>query len=85
MANALGKAPDYSVKTSEKYLDDEKQVRYRSSFIGVGWKNTDENGEERINLRLHALPVNGELVLWKYQPFDPENGKPKRSDDGKKR
>lgn len=39
-------------------------------------KNTDEGGEERIKLRLHALPVNGELVLWKYQPFDPEDGKP---------
>ena len=84
MANFVGQAPDYSVKTSEKYLDDEKQVRYRSSFIGVGWKNTDENGEERINLRLHALPVNGELVLWTYQPFDPENGQPQTA-KGKKR
>ncbi len=75
MANADTRTPDFTVKSSERYLNDEKQLKYRSSFIGVGWKNTDENGEERINLRLHALPVNGELVLWKYQPLDPENGK----------
>lgn len=74
MTNFIAQAPDFSVKISEKYLDDEKQVRYRSSFIGVGWKNTNEKGEERINLKLHALPVNGELVLWPYQPRDVENG-----------
>ena len=72
MAKFSAQPPDFSAKTSEKYLDDDKQVRYRSSFIGVAWKNTDEKGEERINLKLHALPVNGELVLWKYQPRDAE-------------
>ena len=72
MAKFSAQPPDFSVKTSERYLDDDKQVRYRSSFIGVAWKNTDEKGEERINLKLHALPVNGELVLWNYQPRDAE-------------
>lgn len=70
MTKFVAQTPDFSVKTSEKYLDGDKQVRYRSSFIGVGWKNTDEKGEERINVKLHALPVNGEVVLWKYQPRD---------------
>jgi uncharacterized protein (DUF736 family) len=72
MAKLVAQAPDFSVKTSERYLDDDKQVRYRSSFIGVGWKNTDEKGEVRINVKLHALPVNGELVLWPYQLRDVE-------------
>ncbi len=83
MANADTRTPDFTVKSSERYLNDEKQLKYRSSFIGVGWKNTDEKGEERINLKLNAFPINGELVLWKYQSFDPENGKP-RNDDSKK-
>lgn len=74
MAKFSAQTPDFSVKTSEKYLDGDKQVRYRSSFIGVGWRNTDEKGEERINVKLHALPVNGEIVLWTYQSRDSENG-----------
>lgn len=78
MAKSTPQAPDFSVKTSEKYVDD-NQVRYRSSFIGVGWKNTDEKGEERINVKLHALPVNGELVLWRYQPRDVEALDPSRT------
>jgi uncharacterized protein (DUF736 family) len=72
MSRFIAQSPDFSVKTSEKYLDGENQVRYRSSFIGVGWKNTGDDGEERINLKLHALPVNGELVLWPYQVRDAE-------------
>jgi uncharacterized protein (DUF736 family) len=69
MANAAARPPDFSVKSSEKYLDDKRQVKYRSSLIGVGWTNTDEKGEERINVKLHAFPVSGELVLWKYEPY----------------
>ncbi len=69
MSNGIARQPDYSVKSSEKYLDDNNQVRYRSSLIGVGWINTDEKGEQRINVKLHALPVTGELVLWTYEPY----------------
>lgn len=69
MANRSARPPDFSVKSSEKYLDDQRQVKYRSSLIGVGWINTDEKGEERINVKLHAFPVSGELVLWKYEPY----------------
>ncbi|MEM8971882.1 MAG: hypothetical protein AAGD43_07475 [Pseudomonadota bacterium] len=69
MSNGIPRQPDYSVKSSEKYLDDKKQVKYRSTLIGVGWINTDDKGEERINVKLHALPVSGELVLWKYEPY----------------
>jgi uncharacterized protein (DUF736 family) len=63
MANGVPRPPDFSVKSSEKYLDDKKQVKYRSSLIGVGWHNTDEKGEDRINVKLHAFPVSGELVV----------------------
>ena len=73
MANGFTRQPDFSVKSSEKYLDDNKQVKYRSSFIGVGWKNVDDDGNERINVRLTALPITGELVLWGYVPYDPKN------------
>ena len=38
MTKAVGQTPDYTVKTSQKYLDDERQVKYRSTLIGVGWK-----------------------------------------------
>lgn len=69
MAITVARQPDFSVKSSEKYLDDKKQVKYRSSLIGVGWINTNEKGEERINVKLHAFPVSGELVLWKYEPY----------------
>jgi hypothetical protein len=73
MAIGFSRQPDFSVKSSEKYLDDNKQVKYRSSFIGVGWKNVDGNGNERINVRLTALPITGELVLWDYVPYDPRD------------
>ena len=76
MANDVARQPDFSVKSSEKYLDDKKQVKYRSSLIGVGWTNTDEKGEERINIKLHAFPVSGELALWKYEPYQ-ETRQPK--------
>ena len=72
MADSSRRAPDYTVKSSEKYLDGDEQVKYRSSFIGVGWKNTDDKGEVRINIKLHALPVNGNMVLWDYKPADDE-------------
>jgi len=75
MADVHARTPDFAVKSTERYLNVQVQVKYRSSFMGVGWRNIDQNGEERINLKLNAFPVNGELVLWKYQPFDPENGK----------
>lgn len=74
MATGVSRQPDYSVKSSEKYLDDNKQVKYRSTLIGVAWRNTDERGEERINVKLHAFPVSGELVLWKYEPYQEARG-----------
>lgn len=74
MVTGVPRQPDYSVKSSEKYLDDKKQVKYRSTLIGVAWRNTDERGEERINVKLHAFPVTGELVLWKYEPYQEARG-----------
>ena len=74
MANGIARQPDFSVKSSEKYLDDKRQVKYRSTLIGVAWSNTDERGEERINVKLHAFPVSGELVLWKYESYQETRG-----------
>lgn len=84
MANADTRLPDFTVKSSERYINEENRMRFRSSFIGVGWKNTHDSGEERINLKLHALPVNGELVLWDYQPPDTENRTAKDADKKKR-
>jgi len=84
MADVHTRTPDFTVKSTERYLNVEVQVKYRSSFMGVGWRNIDQNGEERINLKLNAFPVNGELVLWKYQPFDAEYSR-RPSADAKKR
>ena len=77
MADVHTRTPDFTVKSTERYLNVEVQVKYRSSFMGVGWRNIDQNGDERINLKLNAFPVNGELVLWKYQPFNIDNDKPR--------
>lgn len=47
------------------------KTRFQS--IGVAYPNTKDDAKSVMNIKLHAFPVNGEMVLFEPKPKDEED------------